>query len=84
MNGEADCPTDLEMAAPKGQGRGPQLLPSLNLIFVTGTHQLRFLWAVSVNWSEVYKVKLLSVLGLAKPRLLSLEFLSYLLSAVLE
>lgn len=23
MNGEADCPTDLEMAAPKGQGRSP-------------------------------------------------------------
>lgn len=23
MNGEADCPTDLEMAAPKGQGKSP-------------------------------------------------------------
>lgn len=46
MNGEADCPTDLEMAAPKGQGRGPQLVPSLNLTFLTQTHQLlRFFWA---------------------------------------
>jgi hypothetical protein len=37
MNGEADCPTDLEMAAPKGQGMGPQLLFS-NLSFFT--HEL--------------------------------------------
>lgn len=28
MNGEADCPTDLEMAAPKGQGRSEPQFPA--------------------------------------------------------
>lgn len=33
MNGEADCPTDLEMAAPKGQGRS-------SLIYVLFSHMV--------------------------------------------
>lgn len=42
MNGEADCPTDLEMAAPKGQGRKepPSLVPlNLNPLFPHGCVQ---------------------------------------------
>jgi hypothetical protein len=57
MNGEADCPTDLEMAAPKGQGRvppGPALcnLSSLSHMAICRAHPT-FKGSLQYTFSEL-------------------------------